>query len=178
MRSLLLAAVLVLAVGHTPAMAKQRHKHPKSLLESLLVPMPATVNFVNGWPADQPDTMGTALTDLASNTIYYRQPLDKFARAHEVGHLLDSQVLTDGDRHYFQRVMHAPAGAWNQGTGMDGGFQSPNEWFADYYAAAASGLNLSRESVSSYATLRPKRLRRFARALDRLGHRRDLQPYR
>lgn len=174
MRLWLVLFVIVLAVGDTPAVAKK----PKSLLDSLLVPAAPQVTFTRGThPALPPDVMSPAQTDRASGTIYYSQPLSKFARAHEVAHLLDAQVLSDGDRRFFQRLMHAPSGEWRQGSAADtrGG---PSEWFADYYAFAALGIDPRRSYEDSYATVGPKRLLRFQKALDRLGRRHGLRPYK
>lgn len=167
----LLAALVVLALGDTSAMAQS-----SSLLESLRVPAPRTVNYVNGPAPGLPgDYGGDIATDASTSTIYLGSGKPgRFDRAHEIGHLLDAQVLTDGDRRYFSRLMQAPGGDWRQGTGP-GSKVGGSEWFADYYAAAATGLDLSRENVGSYAVLGPKRLRRFAAAMDRLGRRHDLE---
>ena len=167
----LLAIVLGLWLGD-PAVAK-----PKSLLDSL-VPQPANVKFVQGYAPGQDvsTVLGNAQTDAASGTVYYQGTLDPFARAHEVGHILDAQVLTDGDRRFFQRLMHAPAGDWRTGTGLKGA-ASPSEWWADYYGSAALGVDPVHENQAAYANVGPKRLKRFEQALDRLGRRHGLLPY-
>lgn len=153
---------------------------PRSLLESLVVPMAPRVQFVHGtMPGDTGASteVSAAATDGASGTVYYQQPLSDYARAHEIGHLFDHQILTDGDRRYFSRLLQVPGeGDWRRGTGSNG-MESPSEWFADYYAAAATNLDPRRGSVASYASVGPKRLVRFTKALDRLGRRHGLQPY-
>lgn len=157
-------------------------KRPPSLLDPLVMPAPPTVRYVHGAYPGHPD-LGQA-TDTGNATIYWQGdgPLGAFPRAHEVGHLFDAQVLNDGDRRYFQRLMHAPGGAWDQGTGNQGGTGSPVEWFADYYGAAATGFDPRPSTrggadISSYAIIGPKRLERFKKALDRLGRRNALLPY-
>lgn len=144
-----------------------------------LVPAPPVVNIVEGRaPGVDPAAMGTAATDPNTSTIYHEGALDPATKAHEVGHLFDSEVLTDGDRHYFQRVMQAPAGAWQSGTGLHGGATSPSEWFADYYQAAALHLDPSKQNEAAYASIGPKRLHRVEAALERLARRRGLTtPY-
>jgi hypothetical protein len=85
---------------------------------------------------------------------------------HELGHLFDWQSLSDGDRRYFTRILHAPSD-WERGG---------REWFADYYGAAAEGIDLRRENIISYAPLTLKRMRRFQAAMTRLGRRQNLAP--
>lgn len=169
----LLAIVLGLWLGD-PAVAK-----PRTLLDTLLVPAPPTMNLVQGLaPGLTPEeTMGTAAFDSGSNTLYYQGKLDKSTRAHETGHAFDHQILSDGDRSFFQKLMHAPSGAWQSGSGLQGGLASPSEWFADYYQASALGLDPRRENQAAYAQIGPKRLQRFEQALDRLGRRHNLLPY-
>ena len=148
----------------------------------LLVPAPPRVRFVHGtMPGDTEAAkgLGVAVTDAASDTIYYDQPLDRFSRAHEIGHLLDAEILTDADRRRFTRIMRVPgAPDWWRGTGDDDGLLTPAEWFADYYAAAATRMDVRHGGVVSYATFTPRRLARFERALASLGRRHGLGPYR
>lgn len=105
---------------------------------------------------------------------------DPFNYAHELFHLLDTQVATDADRRRWQKILKLK-GPWDQGTGTAGGFHSPSEKVADYYAAAALGMNLdgaNREQVGSYAQLTPKRLRRMGRSFERmLARRPELRAY-
>lgn len=142
------------------------------------VPGAPVIHFVRSAnPSGAADSMAPAATDMSTGTVYYSQKLDPFSKAHETGHVFDSEVLDSGERSFFQRLMHAPGGQWDQGTGVSG-YHSPDEWFADYYAAAANHLDLSKQGVSSYATIGPKRLKRFEAALARLGQRKNLQSYR
>lgn len=159
-----LAALMAATTAHSAAKALNPY-----------VPGAPKVQVVDGPPPGAFEGAPTAM-DPSTGTIYHEGAFNKFDRAHEVGHALDAEVLTDGDRHYFQRIMHAPPGAWDQGTGT-AGYKSPDEWFADYYAASATHLDLGRQNVDSYAQLGPKRLQRFEKALARLGQRHNLKPY-
>lgn len=168
----LLLIVLGLWFGD-PAVAK-----PRTLLDKLLVPAPPTMNVTQGYAPGLPpeQAMGNAAFDSNTNTLYYQGTLDPATRAHETGHAFDHQALSDGDRAFFQKLMHAPAGEWRAGTGLQG-VSSPSEWFADYYAASALGLDPRRQNEAAYASIGPKRLKRFEQALDRLGRRQGLLPY-
>lgn len=126
---------------------------------------------------NQSGVLASAYADTANNAVHVQRDPDPFAVGHELGHLFDSQILGDGDRRYFQRLMHAPAGAWNLGetTGKVQGEISPNEWFGDYYGAMASGFDANHNSLGSFAVITPRRLHNFEAALARLGRRRGLQ---
>lgn len=176
-RILLAVLVAVLALGDTSAMAAK--KRP-ALLD--YVPAAPTVHYTQGVaPGDRVEQAisGGAAYQPETDTIYFSgPPLTKFARGHENGHALDDQVLGDGDRHYFTRLMGL-TGDWNQGTGLTaGGLRSPNEFFADWYGNAATGSNGRTSWNDAYAPAPdPKQFRRFMQALDRLGHRKGLLPY-
>jgi hypothetical protein len=147
-------------------------------IASGIIPAPPAVNLVYGVaPGLEQNAMGTAAYNRDTDTVYYQGKLDPATRAHELGHAFDDQVLTDGDRQYFQRIMQAPAGEWRTGTGIKGGHLSPSEWFADYYQASALGLDPRKQSEAAYAQVGPKRLRQFEKALGRLAKRHKLQPY-
>lgn len=107
--------------------------------------------------------------------ITLRPGASRYEQAHEMGHALDFEVLTNRDRARFQRIMGAPKGDWRTGGGyLNGGMQSPSEWFGDYYAASALGINPNRQSVTNYTQIDPARLRRFTHSLERLRERRGL----
>lgn len=112
----------------------------------------------------------------SGNEVHVLPDADKYTVAHELGHLVDWQHLSPGDRNYFQRLMHAPGGEWNRGTGTVNGMRSPSEWFADYYAHGATGTKAG--TMTSYAQVGPKRLKRFVAAMDRVRKRQGLDPYR
>lgn len=127
-------------------------------------------------------TLVSAYTDTDTDTVYLPRSWSPFMRGHETGHLFDAEILTDGDRRYFQRTMHAPAGPWDhaQAYGRVEGEISPNEWFADYYGAMAARLTglHGQSSVGSFATITPLRMRHFEKALARIAARRGLtRPY-
>jgi len=143
------------------------------------VPAPPNVRYQHGYGPGitQENAVGTAGYNRDTDTIYYLgKAMDPTARAHETGHALDDQALNDGDRRYFQRLMHAPPGEWRAGTGLQG-TKSPSEWFADYYAASAMNVDPRHESTAAYAQIGPKRLKRFEAALARIAKRQGLKQY-
>ena len=168
-------ACLVLFCGHASEV-----RHP-TLLSALAMPAPPSIRYIHGPMPGDPNPGEYANTaDTTTGTVYWtgRGLLNGFTKGHETGHIFDAQVLNDGDRHFFQRLMHAPAGPWDSGSGYEGGSKSPSEWFADYYGAAVTGVDPTHTSVASYADIGPKRLLRFEQALDRLRQRRHLPEYR
>jgi hypothetical protein len=145
------------------------------------VPMAPAVNFVQGTaPGDDESAAigGGAAYAWDTDTIYHTGQLSKFARGHEMGHALDDQVLSDGDRNFFTRLMGL-SGPWRQGTGIqNAGKRSPDEIFADWYGNAVAGNDPSRSWDDAYATPPdPKDFHRFQQALARLGRRRSLPQY-
>jgi hypothetical protein len=171
----LLVAIPVLGAANV-------HPLVRAAQANAYVPAPRNLRVVDGTAPGLPaDAISGAQSVPSEGVVYLTKAADSFGRAHEVGHVFDAQDLSDGDRTYFQKLMHAPGGQWNQGTGLKGGLHSPHEWFADYYGAAATGVtgdDLRRgQGISSYATLGPKRLDRFIAALERLGRRQGLDPY-
>ncbi len=93
------------------------------------VPMPTAPVVQAACPDGGGDCyyQGTAYVEPGS-------PAVRFRTWHELGHALDAERLTDTDRATFTSLFKMQ-GAWNQGTGM--GTRSPNEVFADAYAACA-----------------------------------------
>lgn len=180
---LVLCAVLCL-VGPVGVVPSQHALIAASRRQQQYVPAPPVVHTVYGPVDPNVNTDGAAVgaySDPATQTIYLPNAPSAFMRAHETAHLFDSEVLTAGDRSYFQRIMHAPQGPWNHGEayGKVEGEVSPNEWFADYYGALASGMTPDKGySVGQFAEIGAKRLQNFAAALERVGRRRGLQPYR
>lgn len=81
-------------------------------------------------------TTAYAYADVAANRVVTSTPLGRYETAHEVGHLFDWHVLTDADRAYVAAMLHV-RGEWF-GWRADG---NGAEVFADYYAAAAIGLD-------------------------------------
>lgn len=179
--------LLAYGIGHSATQAAVHGdghylRVAKPTLTDLLacVPAPPRVQFVPGRAPDLPlDSMAPAASNGAQGIIWSERPLDKMGRGHEVGHLLDAQVLTDGDRSWFQRHFFKESpGAWNQGTGSKG-LLSPNELFADWYGNAVAGNDPAKGWESSYDAIPDaKQFRQFVAALDRLGKRNGLKPYR
>ncbi len=136
-----------------------------------LIPTPPVLKYQRGQP-EGVNPLGVACYEPATDTIYFDGPmLHRSVRAHETGHAFDDQILTAGDRVYFQRLMHAPAGPWDpEGDGTN----SPSEWFAEYYAAAAMNHDPRVEANVAYVQPGPKRLVRFRKALVRLAARRGI----
>lgn len=163
-------AVLAASLALTPAPVSTAYGY---------VPVAPTVHYTQGYAPGitQENATGNAAYDPDTDTVYYQGKLEKSTKAHELGHALDDQVLSDGDRAYFQKLMHAPAGEWRSGTGLQGGMTSPSEWFADYYQASALNLDPRRQNEAAYATIGPKRLKRFEAALSRLAKRQHLKQY-
>jgi hypothetical protein len=102
---------------------------------------------------------------------------DSFSTGHEAFHLLDA-IATDRDRARWQQIL-GYGGQWNQGTGIaGGGLHSPNELAADNYGMLVSGTDPRHAMQSSYAdSYSFKRMRRFARSLERFRQRNGLGVY-
>lgn len=130
------------------------------LLVALAVPAQAAA-YSPAAPMVAQECPGVGGACFTNGTLYIGSSPDRFATAHEVGHAFDSEVLTDEMRTSFQRRMRAPEGPWSTGTGFPAGLQSPNEWFADYFAVCTTGINPRRGWPDSYAPRPP--LQRFFR---------------
>lgn len=179
-KPVVLIAAILLAQG--APMAKKHVKRASAsgahrmLLAATPIPGAPNFNIVYGPPpatAQLPQSVAANYYDPNTSTMYLQGHGDRFAQGHEAGHALDSQVLSDADRARFTRILGL-TGDWHR---SDYG-HSPAEWFADYYSAAASGMDLSREGVDSYARFTPRKLKRFDRALRRLALRHpELKPY-
>lgn len=159
------------AAGPVGSVVGQRSQLPLSL------PQPRGAQVVR----DTPDAFRAALgsrgatasayADTSTNTVHTLGRPDPFQVAHEKGHLLDAQLLTDPDRVRISRMLRAPA-KWDADRGGA-------EWFADYYAAAATNMKLRQhrgraivqQTMDSYADLGPRRLQRLRVMLDRIAQR-------
>lgn len=133
------------------------------------VPVPA-----DGWTVVQDeqavngadDAMTGAYADAQNSRIVTASPLTRRELAHEVGHLVDWQYLTDTDRERAARIMGVRAWDYTDNKPMTGA-----EWFADYYAAAATDYNPAVRHLKggglrggqdfTYAHITGKRLRDF-----------------
>jgi hypothetical protein len=94
---------------------------------------------------------------------------DRYSTAHEIGHLFLESSIGDRERARFQKIL-GMGGQWDQGTGLHGGYSSPAEFAADYYAAAATGYRPDGgQGVAGYTQIDPKKLKRFKRYLAKVG---------
>lgn len=142
------------------------------------VPAPRQVQYARGSvPGDLDGANYGAAADTATNTIYFNGPqLARSTKGHETAHILDAQVLTDGQRQFFTHLMGL-SGAWDQGTGYSG-MKSPKEFFADWYGNAANNHDGVHRWDSAYAPPPdPKAYKRFRQALERLARRQQLGRY-
>jgi hypothetical protein len=163
--------------------ARRAQAQQVALASRRYIPAPPVINTVYG-PVD-PNINGdgqavAAYTDPTTNTIHLPRDYSPFMRANEVAHLFDRQVLTDGDRNFFRKLMRAPKdGPWDRAyAGDPNGYVSPAEWFSDYYAAAATGLTPQNGyNATQHAEMDERRMRQFEKAMKRLMKRRGLKPY-
>lgn len=140
------------------------------------LPIAPTINYAQGVAPGTPSNWDpSAEYDPGTKTVYSPGRLNRFQRGHEAGHALDFQVLNDGDRNYFTRLLGLK-GPWAADTF---GTSSPQEVFADWYANAVVGNDGVHSWESGYAaTPDPVTLRRFKQALARLGRRYQLAQYK
>jgi hypothetical protein len=140
------------------------------------VPAPPRVTYIHARPPGM-ETDPTFRAGADGETIYYVGRLDPFVRNHELGHVFDDELLNDGDRHFFTRMMGL-RGPWVQAPtevlgALQGGDRSPNEWFADWYANARLGNDPARAWVYGYADMPSARtFHQFIAAVTRVYHRR------
>lgn len=92
---------------------------------------------------------------------------DRFSRWHELGHVR-ALLLTESDRVFLTRLMRLE-GAWDQGTGWPAGARSPSEWFADYHAACALGIEKANWVVAYAEWPGWRRYRRICNAISILA---------
>jgi hypothetical protein len=150
------------------------------------VPAPPSIQFVRGVAPGSDDPglgMSTAATDMATNTVYYTQPLSRFAKAHESFHVLDNEALTSADRLALEQAVGIGKGRWSQGVGLAGGMNSPDEIVADWYANAAVGNDPGGRHGGAWedAYASPpshKAFHAFERVLSQIARRRFLSAYR
>lgn len=147
-----------------------------------LIPAPPVVNYQRGLPEGMAaDEITPAAYDPNTKTVHFAETLSKVARGHELGHAFDHQVLTEGDRTYFIRLMGLEC-PWDQGTGYTPvalAGKSPIETFADWYGNAINKHDAVHSWDASYTSPPDaKTFRRFKQALVRLGRRHSLPLYR
>lgn len=148
-------------------MAKKKKIRPVWVNETW-VPIPERYTLTHN---ENEDTQAD-ITGLRANA----SKDDRYSTAHEIGHLFLETSIGDRERERIRRILKVD-GPWDQGTGLEGGYSSPSEIAADYYAAAATGYPHPGKDVSGYARIGPKRLRRFKKYLDHVGKERGLRQY-
>lgn len=153
---------------------------PRNLLETLAPPAPPRAGLLY---EDKLENAGVPMYGAYADTdqmvvhALKGQPLSKVGAGHELGHLFTAQILTAGDRNYFSRMLGTDPGYWNNTAGANpGGRVAGDEAFADYYAAAAAGVNLKTGGYTGYVAVDPRTFRKFTAALTRVGARRGLSP--
>jgi hypothetical protein len=170
-------------MGNASAMAAQRQR---TLLDSL-VPAPPKFSIVYDNPTNaggvdpatgQPYPSVGQYADPATNTVHTTRGYSRRLIAQDLGQLVGYNVLGDGDRHYFSRLLGTDPSAWSSGVGAQPGrLGGGDEAFANYYSVAATGGLKPRESLAVGDTsIDPGVLRQFTVAMGRLGKRRHLEP--
>lgn len=179
MLALIVATLLsVLAAQDTDAVAKPK---PRTVLDQLTyAPAPPRASLVYDpvlENAGAPSAGAYANTDTMTVHALKGQEMDPVSAGHEVGHLFDVQILSDGDRRFFSRLLGTDPASWqNLAGGNPGGAITGTEAFSDYYTVAANGIDMRRGGYTGYVTVDPKISRKFNAALGRLGKRHGLKP--
>jgi hypothetical protein len=115
-----------------------------------------------------PDGIGGSCA-FHDGRVYLARGASDFAYWHELGHVFDAELLTDGDRRWFMGRLSRRTTWWSHGPGDP----SPFELFADAYATCALGLTPARGAwVDAYGYRPgPKRHRQICSAIGRVGER-------
>ena len=130
---MLLAALLTLVVAvASPAAIRARVPLPPRLPTVIYAPCPDNQDAAGCAAVEiTPDGHGGFVCADADGCIWLADRGDRFARAHELGHIFDAQVLDDRDRARFTRLLGFRRGRpWFS----DDDRASPGEVFADLYA--------------------------------------------
>lgn len=168
----------VLCLGHAPGVK------PRSVLD-YLVPAPPHYSIVYDNPANaggidpatgQPFPAVGQYADTNTNTVHTTRGTSRRSIAQDVGQLVGYNVLTPGDRHYFQRILGVGDAPWDNVHGAQNGAPvTGDETFANYYSVAATGGVRAGESLLLGETsIDARKLRQFTSAIGRLGRRNHL----
>jgi hypothetical protein len=160
-------------------MARRRRRRAANPWAGYKLPAPKKMNVTYGdftYPGPEAAIVG-GYADPATGDVHSISP-DDFSTGHEAFHLLDLQTATDADRARWESILGL-SGPWNQGTGLTGGgLRSPSEIIADNYGMLVSGTDPRHAMQSSYADHYDfRRMRRFARSLERFRRRNGLGVY-
>ena len=175
----------VLALGDTSAVAK-----PRTLVDHLVrgVPAPPSFNVVFDNPKDaggidpatgKPWPIVGQYADEYTNTVHSTKGFGKRAIAQDVGQLFGANVLDDGQRYYFARLLGVKPDSWGKSTegSLVRGYANAtaDEAFGDYYALAATGGLAPGVSMAwGDVSIDRRKLRKFSAAINRLGQRQHL----
>lgn len=159
----LVAASLVLSVREPPALAA--------------VPVPTDYRVHHEKCPEDTEALIAACANTATGDIYL-PVAGSFALQHELGHLVDAQLLTDGDRRWFtRRLGMSPGLAWRDAAK----WRTPSEVFADAYAACAlkwsPGRKRGRWEVAYDYIPSLRQHRRVCAGLDRVAARLRLRDH-
>lgn len=158
---------------------------PRSLLSSL-VPAPPEFSVVYSNPKDaggidpatgQPFPAVGQYADINTNTVHTTRGFGERQIAQDIGQLFGYNVLTPGDRHYFSRLLGTDPANWENKSGANVQGEHGDEAFANYYSVAATGgLDKGEGLMLGMTSIDPRRLKKFSKAINRLGKRRGLEP--
>lgn len=166
-----------------------RRRRGAGALALAVVPlMPAgsyAVDRGGALPQDVKDVNGSVYVDMEHRVIHAPEGVKMNRRelAHEIGHVFRSKYVSPDELARAARIVGAPAELTDRPN--YGRMSAAEEWFADYYAAAASGDrswkrtrnrdgSITGGSDFTYARVTPRRMRRFRRLLDEIGERENL----
>ncbi len=145
MKRALLLAVVVLALGaseagaHTTIIGAGAPGY-QAWADEAKVPTPsAIVNIVQVAPGACRTEYGyepIACVDPVAATIFAPYPLGRHVFEHELGHIVDTEAMTDQLRGRFAALIRWPASPWLSAAIHD----TAGEFFADVYAECFRGL--------------------------------------
>ena len=93
----------------------------------------ATLTFQAGPCPYAPEA--PACYEAATRTVHHPAPMDRLLRLHEIGHAVDVDRLTDGERNRFTRYVRGlVSGPWDREDGRPG----VGETFAEAFAICAA----------------------------------------
>jgi hypothetical protein len=160
---------------------------PRTLVNSLYTPAPPQYSIIYDSPQDaggvdpatgRPYPAVGQYADPATNTVHTTRGFSRRQISQDVGQLFGYNVLSDGDRNYFSRLLGTDPARWTSGHGAQpGGMHGGDEAFANYYAVnATGGLGKGESLLMGDTSIDSAKLHQFSAALSRLGHRQHLAP--
>lgn len=168
MERLGITATVTIAFFALATAARADTQHPRWLSAANWPVPPMLVIHAEPCPSGQ----AVACASEPTGEIFVPAETDVFTRWHEVGHIFDFERLAPGDRAWFTRMLRLK-GVWDRGTGENHGHVSPDERFADAYAACATRMRPdsgSWESAYDYNPT-PRQYRAICSAIKRIAAR-------